>query len=183
MNDERRAALEARILELITMGFTKAELKPVIEAEFSYALSHPEFDELFQDAKQQRERYDFDPGPIHGEYHQTLQRMNYVQGVMLNVFQLMQKNFQAAMEGRAEHDPDPETGEVYPVIAVKPLELASLGEKILKIDQDRVSAILAYPRHFLAASAAQLGQGQRQAPALEDVTRQFIDLGDDDADF
>jgi hypothetical protein len=183
MSAERSAAMVARVHELWTMGFTKQEVKPIVEAEFSHALTESEFAEVFRTAQQERRQYSFDISPVHAEYHQTLQRMQYVQGVLLNVFQSMQKNFQAAMEGRMEHDPDPDTGEVHPVIAVKPLELAAMGEKILKIDQDRVSAMLAYPRHVMAASAARISDGSSKPPQLGAITEQFVSGEElDDAD-
>jgi hypothetical protein len=175
--------LVVRTIELQAMGFTKPEIKPILEAEQAYALTPSEYDEVFKGAKAQQSAYEFETGPIHEQYNKTLQRMDYVQNVLLNAFQQMIKNYNAAQEGRMEHDPDPETGDVHPVVAVKALDLAAMGEKIIKIDQERVSAMLSYPRHVMAARAARVSENAARPPALEAITAQFVDDDPVDAEY
>lgn len=177
--------LVGRTLELQTMGFKGQELKLILEAEFTFALTGPEFQGILRDAEQRQQHYELDARDAHAGYNQTLQRMNYVQEILLSVFQNMVKNYNAASAGKMEHDPDPETGDVYPVTAIKPLDLAVMGEKILKIDQERVAAMLSYPKLLKSAEAtAQLENTPTTPKQLAAAVADLYDEDDDiDVDF
>lgn len=179
---ELHEQLIGRCQELQTMGFKGDELKLILEAEFTFALTGAEFQRIVQDAKARAQHFELDTREANEGYNQTLRRMDYVQSILLSVFQNMVKNYNAASQGRVEHDPDPETGEVYPVTAVKPMDLANMGEKILKIDQERVSAMLSYPKHLESARAlAQLEDSHTPMQLQEHTAGLFDD--EDDAEY
>jgi hypothetical protein len=165
---ELHEQLVARCQELQTMGFKGDELKLILEAEFTFALTYPEFQKIVQDAKARQQHFELDTRATHEGYNQTLRRMDYIQSILLSVFQNMVKNYNAASHGQVEHEPDPETGEVYPVTAVKPMDLANMGEKILKIDQERVAAMLSYPKLLESARAIAQLEDTPANPKLQD---------------
>ena len=179
MSDELLDKLAERFNQLLVMGFDQNEIRSILQMEFSYGLTDNEYKKVVALARSIQSNYNYDQGHVNQEYHHTVQRMSYVQKVLLSAFQQMIKNYNAAMEGRIEHDPDPETGEVHPVVAVRALDLATMGEKIMKIDNDRLSALLNYPKAVQAAKAA-LPEATKQHKTLEQVASQFVDGYEDD---
>lgn len=179
MTDELLEQLCQRYNQLLAMGFNSAEIKPILQMEFSYALKEKEFQRVVERAQSIQAEYAYDETSVHQHFNQAVQRMTYVQQVLLSAFQQMIKNYNAGMEGKVEHDPDPDTGEVFPVVAVRPLDLAAMGEKIMKIDNDRLSAMLNYPKALQSAKAA-LPDTNQKPKSLAQISSQFVADDDDD---
>src|SRR5690606_18932591 len=117
-------AMTKRLLELEAIGFDRQEILPILSAGFKRDSPPSDWTALLAYAEDRMSRHDPELAAINRQFNVTLNRMAYIKGVLLGVFQHMVKNYNATLEGKVEHDPDPVTGEVYPVLAVKPLDLA-----------------------------------------------------------
>lgn len=163
-------AMTKRLLELEAIGFDRQEILPILSAEFKRDISPSDWTALLAYAEDRMSRHDPELAAINRQFNVTLNRMAYIKGVLLGVFQHMVKNYNATLEGKVEHDPDPVTGEVYPVLAVKPLDLAAMAEKIIKLDQEELAALLTYPKHQQQVQAMlglqQVASGTYQLSAL-----------------
>ena len=107
---------------------------------------------------------------------QTWARAELIQNDLLGIYQGMLRNYHAQQSGLREHA---DNGD--PVIAVKATEIVAVGDKIIKIDQDRVNSRVNAAKLLQVAEPAKLpGSSPLPSPALmmaglsEDI---------DDADF
>lgn len=73
---------------------------------------------------------------IRSEVGEALERARVFQKDLLAVYQNMLRNYNAMLEGLSEH-PDGS-----PVIPVRPSDIAAMADRIMKIDQERVTALL-----------------------------------------
>lgn len=163
MNPELLRAFIDRGVQLQLMGFGAAERRAILTDELSFAPTDTEWDDIEQGMKTALRDFQLDEDATHTALNSYLRRSEWIQGQLLGVFNSMLRNYNAQSEGRMEHDPDPVTGVAEPVLPVKPSDIAAMGEKILKLDQDRLAATLSYPASL---QKAQLAQAQQQAEAL-----------------
>lgn len=136
--------LEPKLLErakqLKLMGFRKDEVRPVLEAEHGISLTLPEYEELWKKLLAALGQMP-EVSDVKQEIGQAWERSKLIQSDLLAVYQLLVRNFNAYMDGQTEIV-DPVTGDVRPVIPVRANDLISVADKVLKIDQERVTSML-----------------------------------------
>ena len=184
MNPSLLESLVSRASALHLMGFTKKEIKPILESEQKMALLDAEVDQVWQQVQGKLKGFELDKDSADADLNLYLKRSDWIQSQLLVVFNNMLTNHNAMLEGKVEHDPE-EDGLVKPVIPVKALDIAAMGEKIMKIDQERLAAKLSYPKSLQAATQLLASKEALSLPhETQSVLDSFSDMGETlDAEF
>lgn len=177
-----------RAVQLRLMGFAKQEMRGILTEELAHAPSEEEWEEIEQGLKTSLRDFTLDTDETNEDLNLFLKRSEWIQQQLLSVLNSMLRNYNAQTEGRVEHvNPD---GTVEPVLPVKPSDIATMGEKILKLDQDRLAARLSYPpslqkaQQALAVNDADMIGGSSYAALTEQLWDSPDELDEPyDADF
>lgn len=185
MSDEQIQAFAERAIELKLMGFRKNEWQEIVADQFGVIPTQEEFEQIEMTIKAALREFHVEADLANEDLNLYLRRSSWIQEQLLNIFNNMLRNYNALVEGKIEHDPDPD-GNIAPVLPVKPNEIAAMGEKILKLDQERLAAQMSYP-HALQKAQHALAITKQEAYNLSDggyaaLTDQLWDDPEEDED-
>ena len=124
-----------RVLKLHLLGFDPSEIATTLTLDTKRNVS---VEEVLEVLNELRSTLAVLPSldDIRSEVGEALERARVFQKDLLAVYQNMLRNYNAMLEGLTEH-PDGS-----PVIPVRPSDIASMADRIMKIDQERVTALL-----------------------------------------
>nr|6V1I_A Chain A, Small terminase protein [Oshimavirus P7426]6V1I_B Chain B, Small terminase protein [Oshimavirus P7426]6V1I_C Chain C, Small terminase protein [Oshimavirus P7426]6V1I_D Chain D, Small terminase protein [Oshimavirus P7426]6V1I_E Chain E, Small terminase protein [Oshimavirus P7426]6V1I_F Chain F, Small terminase protein [Oshimavirus P7426]6V1I_G Chain G, Small terminase protein [Oshimavirus P7426]6V1I_H Chain H, Small terminase protein [Oshimavirus P7426]6V1I_I Chain I, Small termi len=124
-----------RVLKLYLLGFDPSEIAQTLSLDAKRKVTEEEVLHVLAEA---RELLSALPSleDIRAEVGQALERARIFQKDLLAIYQNMLRNYNAMMEGLTEH-PDG-----TPVIGVRPADIAAMADRIMKIDQERITALL-----------------------------------------
>jgi len=147
------------------MGFSWSEVRSILSTEYTYALTAGEFRDIRDGIEDTLSDFDDSLDSADRDMNIALMRMDQIQNDLLGIYQRMLQHYTASQQGQDEFD------DGTPVFHVKPADIVSLGERIIKLDQDRISARLQYPSAKAAsmqALAATQPAQQLQLPSSSD---------------
>ena len=124
-----------RVLKLYLLGFDANEIAQTLTLDSKRNVT---VEEVLAALAEARELLSALPTleDVRAEVGQALERARIFQKDLLAIYQNMLRNYNAMMEGLTEH-PDG-----TPVVGVRPADIATMADKIMKIDQERVTALL-----------------------------------------
>lgn len=130
MND-----LKQRIIKLYLLGFDAKEIATTIQLDTKRSFSEEQVIAVLHEA-----RLEMSAMPsiedIRAEVGQSLERAKLMQKDLLVIYQNMLRNYNAMMEGLTEHE------DGTPVIGVRPSDIAAMADRIMKIDHERINALI-----------------------------------------
>lgn len=127
--------IKDRVLKLYLLGFDPKEIADTLTLDTKKPVS---VEEVLDILAELRSTLAVLPSleDIRSEVGEALERAKVFQKDLLAVYQNMLRNYNAMLEGLREH-PDG-----TPVVPVRPSDIASMADRIMKIDQERVNALL-----------------------------------------
>ncbi len=124
-----------RVLKLYLLGFDIQEIVTTLTLDTKRKVSEEEVVAALNEA---RELLSALPSieDIRAEVGQALERAKMFQKDLLAIYQNMLRNYNAMLEGLTEHE------DGTPVIGVRPTDIAAMADRIMRIDQERVNALI-----------------------------------------
>lgn len=164
--------MSERVTRLKTMGFAKAEIRPILEAEFKQELSDDAYDVLYHEMQLGLAKMP-EIQDLKLSLGETWKRHENLLEDLLNLYQLLVRHFNAYMTGKSELE------DGTPVRMVKAKDLMGVIQLITKLGQENVTSKMNAVRLLPDLEVPQL-EATRDPKAL---MKDFIDDSIYDAEF
>lgn len=165
-----------RLRKLHLLGFTQQEQQATIQVEFATKLTAFEFAQLHAEMKAELAVLP-ELNELKYSLGETWARQDMIQNDLLGIYQQMIRNFNAQQRGLREHEDNND-----PVIAVRPTEIVSVGDKIIKIDQERAMSKITALKLLQTAEPSRAPGGSLPGPPTA-VVLSSLSEDVEDADF